>query len=133
MHQFVSLILCVYPELVFLHIPPAAHHNTALCSHQLPFYTQYILATFFPQWVSGVKPRDRMTDQSAKQVDGLQQQLLVPHPGHAQRLQLLVGHAQQLLPVHLLLLEGGDVLLQAIVQTWERWATGEGDISAVLR
>lgn len=67
-----------------------------------------------------MKSRDLMTDQGAEQVDGLQQQLLVPHPGHAQRLQLLVGHPQQLLPVHLLLLEGGDVLLQAVVQTWER-------------
>lgn len=65
-----------------------------------------------------------MTDQGTEQVDGLQQQLLVPHPGYAQRHQLLVGHPQKLLPVHLLQLEGGDVLLQAVVQTWERWETG---------
>lgn len=65
----------------------------------------------------GIKSRDLLTDQGAEQVDGLQQQLLVPHPGHAQRLQLLVGQPQQLLPVHLLLLEGGDVRLQAVVQT----------------
>ncbi len=57
--------------------------------------------------------------QSTEQIHGLQHQLLVSDPRHTQRQQLLVGHPEQLLPVHLLLLEGRDVLLQAVVQTWK--------------
>ena len=56
-------------------------------------------------------------DQSAEQIHSLQDQLLVSDPSHAQGQQLLVGHPEQLLPVCLLLLEGRDVLLQAVIQT----------------
>lgn len=58
-----------------------------------------------------------VTDQCTEQIHGLQHQLLVSDPRHAQRQQLLVGHPEQPLPVHLLPLEGRDVLLQAVVQT----------------
>lgn len=61
--------------------------------------------------------RRTVTDQSTEEVHGLQDQLLVSHPHHTQGQQLLVGHLQQLVSVHLLPLEGGDVLLQAVIQT----------------
>lgn len=58
------------------------------------------------------------TDQGAEQVDGLQHQLLVPDPGDAQLLQVLVCDLQQLLPADLLPLKVADVLLEAVIQTW---------------
>lgn len=67
--------------------------------------------------VSRGRPLRNLTYQSAEQITGLQDQLLVSHPHHTQRQQLLVGHLQQLVSVHLLPLEGGGVLLQAVVQT----------------
>lgn len=39
------------------------------------------------------------------------------HTQHPQRQQVLVGHLQQLVSVHLLPLEGRGILLQAVVET----------------
>lgn len=58
------------------------------------------------------------THQSTEQVHSLQYKLLVADSGHSQILQFLVGDTQQLVPPHFLLLEGLNVLLQAVIQAW---------------
>lgn len=71
-----------------------------------------------PVFCDSVALWEAWTHQSTEQVHSLQYELLVADSGHSQILQLLVGDTQQLVPPYFLLLEGLNVLLQAVVQAW---------------
>lgn len=61
--------------------------------------------------------QNTQTHQSAKQVDGLQDELLVPDPRDPQLFQLGMADPQEPFATHTAALKHANILLQTVVQT----------------